>query len=226
MRKPIGLAVRLTMSIIIGMACSGAAVAQEFYTTLARAALERTRISITYDGSYFKIAYPDGDIPSHLGVCTDVVIRSYRVLGIDLQKAVHEDMTHHFGDYPSKRIWGLSRTDPNIDHRRVPNLRVFFARNGDALTVSGNANDYRAGDLVTWMLPGNLPHIGMVSQKATPDGRRRLIVHNIGAGPKLEDILFRYPITGHYRYRLNVAAGQPEETQPPTETLPRTGETS
>jgi len=223
MRKPIVLAILL---IIISFACSGAAVAQGFYTTLAHAALERTRHSVTYDGSYFKIAYPDGDVPSHLGVCTDVVIRSYRALGIDLQKAVHEDMARNFAAYPSKRIWGLSRPDPNIDHRRVPNLRVFFARNGQALPVSDDDGDYRPGDLVTWMLPGNLPHIGIVSHKYTPDGRRRLIVHNIGAGPQLEDILFRYPITGHYRFRPNRATGQPEETQPQTETLLRTGETS
>ena len=226
MRKPIISTMRLTVSIIIGIAFGGAAVAQEFYTTLARAALERTRHSVTYDGSYFKIVYPDGDVPSHLGVCTDVVIRSYRALGIDLQKAVHEDMARHFAAYPSKRIWGLRRPDPNIDHRRVPNLQVFFARNGEELPISDSDDAYRAGDLVTWMLPGNLPHIGIVSPEFTPYGKRHLIVHNIGAGPKMEDVLFRYRITGHYRYRPNSATGPPEETQPHTETLLPTGETS
>jgi len=159
-------------------------------------------------------------------VCTDVVIRSYRTLGIDLQKAVHEDMARHFTAYPLKRIWGLDRPDPNIDHRRVPNLRVFFARNGEQLPISECGDTYRAGDLVTWMLPGNLPHIGIVSLNVSPDGKRRLIVHNIGAGPKLEDVLFQYRITGHYRYGSNGTAGQPEASQPQTETLPYTGEPS
>lgn len=226
MLKPILPVMRLTMSIIICMACSGAVVAQEFYMTLALAALERTRQHVTYDGSYFKIAYPNGDVPSHLGVCTDVVIRSYRALGIDLQQAVHEDMASHFAAYPSKHIWGLDRPDPNIDHRRVPNLQVFFARNGEEWPISDRGDAYRAGDLVTWMLPGNLPHIGIVSPTLTPDGKRRLIVHNIGAGPKLEDVLFRYRITGHYRYHAECADGPPEESQPCTETLSSTGESS
>lgn len=226
MLKSILSAMRLTMSIMICMACGGAAMAQEFYTSLALAALERTRQSVAYDGSYFKIAYPNGDVPPHLGVCTDVVIRSYRTLGIDLQQAVHEDMARHFAAYPSKRIWGLERPDPNIDHRRVPNLQVFFARNGEEWPIFDRGDAYRAGDLVTWMLPGNLPHIGIVSPNVTPDGKRRLIVHNIGAGPKLEDVLFRYRITGHYRYPAGRADGQPEESQPPTETTPCTKETS
>ena len=226
MLNPLASIIKIALPVMICIACYGAAGAQEFYPTLARAALERTRDKVTYDGSYFKITYPNGDVPSHLGVCTDVVIRSYRTLGIDLQKAVHEDMTRHFAAYPSKRIWGLDRPDPNIDHRRVPNLRVFFARNGEQLPVSDRGDAYRAGDLVTWMLPGNLPHIGIVSPNVTPDGKRRLIVHNIGAGPKLEDVLFQYRITGHYRYGPNATAGQPEESQPQTETLPYTGEPS
>ena len=137
-------------------------------------------------------------MPAGIGVCTDVVIRSYRQLGIDLQRLVHEDMRDSFESYPGH--WGLERPDPNIDHRRVPNLQTFFARHGDALSVSHDASDYQAGDLVTWMLPGNLPHIGIVVDQRSTDGQRPLIVHNVGQGPRLEDVLFAYEITGHYRY--------------------------
>ncbi len=146
------------------------------------------------------IAYPGGDVPNNIGVCTDVLIRSYRALGIDLQRLVHEDMVAHFDLYPSRRIWGLTKPDRNIDHRRVPNLQRFFTRHGTNLAVTRHANDYKPGDIVTWMLPGNLPHIGIVTDKFNQPTGSPLIVHNIGKGPRLEDILFRYPITGHYRY--------------------------
>jgi len=192
----------------------GHAVADEFGTQLAQAALERTRHRVTYDGSYFTMAYPNGDVPVHLGVCTDVVIRSYRALGVDLQQAVHEDIARHFDAYPSRRIWGLTRPDPNIDHRRVPNLQMFFVRNGEALPVSSQPETYRPGDLVTWRLPGNLPHIGIVSDRFGAEGRL-LIVHNIGAGPRLEDVLFRFPITGHYRYRPEDPGGPSDATPSP-----------
>ena len=165
---------------------------------LVDAALERTHHSVTYDGSYRRIAYPGGDVPDDVGVCTDVVIRAYREIGIDLQRDVHEDMAGAFDAYPS--IWGLTRPDPNIDHRRVPNLRTLFDRHGEKLDTSGDGADYAPGDLVTWTLPGNLPHIGIVVDRRSRDGARPLIVHNIGAGPRLEDMLFDYPITGHYRY--------------------------
>lgn len=174
--------------------------ADDLPTRLVEAAKERTRHAVVYDGSYYRIPYPGGDVPDSVGVCTDVVIRSYRALGIDLQELVHKDMTAHFDKYPSRRIWGLSRPDSNIDHRRVPNLQTFFTRNGDSLPVTENAADYLPGDLVTWMLPGNLPHIGIVTGQFDPESKQPLIVHNIGAGPKLEDILFEYPVTGHYRY--------------------------
>lgn len=173
--------------------------ASTFQDQLVAAAMERTTQSITYDGSYFSISYPNGDIPEHIGVCTDVIIRSYRKLGVDLQKYVHEDMSANFESYPSKRIWGLNKPDKNIDHRRVPNLAVFFSRHGISLEVTQNSRNYLPGDLVTWRLPGNLPHIGIVSSSTSNDGTP-LIVHNIGAGPKLENRLFSYPITGHYRY--------------------------
>lgn len=173
---------------------------------LVNAAIARTRHLVIYNGAYLKISYPNGDVPANIGVCTDVVIRSYRKLGIDLQKRVHEDIARNFHRYPSKRIWGLTKPDKNIDHRRVPNLQVFFKRHGQSLRISKKPADYKPGDLVTWMLPGNLPHIGIVINRKSADGRRPLIVHNIGAGPQAEDMLFNYKITGHYRY-LNDASG-------------------
>lgn len=167
---------------------------------LVAAALTQTTQTVRYDGSYFKIPYPNGDVPAHLGVCTDVIIRAYRTLGIDLQQLVHEDMHRHFSLYPAKRNWNQTKTDTNIDHRRVPNLQTFFTRHGQSLAISNQAHDYQAGDLVTWMLPGNLPHIGIITDQQSTDGVRPLVVHNIGAGPQQDDMLFNYPITGHYRY--------------------------
>jgi uncharacterized protein len=174
------------------------ASAESFHTRLILAAKEQTLKPVTYDGSYVRIAYPNGDVPADRGVCTDVLIRAYRRVGIDLQSEVHEDMKAAFDAYP--RRWGLSRPDSNIDHRRVPNLQVFFRRKGIAFAVSEKSDDYRPGDIVTWMLPGNLPHIGLVTDERSPDGSRPLIVHNIGRGPGTEDMLFDYVITGHYRY--------------------------
>jgi uncharacterized protein YijF (DUF1287 family) len=171
---------------------------KDFAQALSQAALERTTHTIRYDVSYRSISYPKGDVPEQTGVCTDVVIRSYRTLGIDLQKRVHEDMKAHFYSYPNN--WGLKRTDTNIDHRRVPNLQVFFTRKGKALKVTQNSKDYQPGDLVTWKLNNNLPHIGIVVNRRSKDGKRPLIVHNIGLGPRLEDMLFDFKITGHYRY--------------------------
>ena len=169
-----------------------------FSGRLVEAARERTTHRVTYDGSYRRIDYPGGDVPDEIGVCTDVVIRSYRALGIDLQQLVHEDMRAYFSKYPAN--WGLRGTDRNIDHRRVPNLRRFFERHGRSLPVSDEPADYRPGDLVTWMLPRNLPHIGIVVDRRSADDVRPLIVHNIGGGPRAEDMLFDFPITGHYRY--------------------------
>ena len=174
--------------------------AQTFELSLSKAAVERTGHSVLYDGSYRSIPYPGGDVPSNIGVCTDVVIRSYRRLGIDLQQLVHEDMSANFDEYPSRRIWGLDRPDSNIDHRRVPNLQAFLQRNGTSLPVSQSAEDYLAGDIVTWRLAGNLPHIGIVTSQVSDFTGNPMMVHNIGAGPRLEDVLFEYVITGHYRY--------------------------
>lgn len=169
---------------------------------LISAALEQTQTRVRYNGTYFKIAYPNGDVPAEFGVCTDVVIRAYRKLNIDLQQLVHEDIRKSFALYPAKRNWGQTKPDTNIDHRRVPNLQTFFTRYGKALPVTTTGSDYKPGDLVTWMVSGNLPHIGIVVDKKSDDGERPLIVHNIGAGPQLEDMLFEFKITGHYRYDL------------------------
>lgn len=174
--------------------------ANTFDEDIADALIDRTTHNITYNGAYYSIAYPGGDVPSNIGVCTDVIIRAYRQLGVDLQKNVHEDMQAHFTQYPSKRIWGLSKPDKNIDHRRVPNLQVYFQKHGAVLAKSTNPKDYNVGDIVTWMLPGNLPHIGMVVSESSGEGDNPLIVHNIGRGPEKSDMLFAYPITGHYRY--------------------------
>lgn len=165
---------------------------------LASAALALTEDEVTYDPSYFSIPYPNGDVPAHKGVCTDVVIRAYRDLGIDLQELVHQDMKAHFEKYPN--LWGLKRTDTNIDHRRVPNLMVFFKRKAIEKSISSNPNDYLPGDIVCWSLGGGKTHIGVVSDKKTTDLNRYKIVHNIGAGQVLEDVLFDYKIIGHYAY--------------------------
>jgi uncharacterized protein YijF (DUF1287 family) len=169
-----------------------------FYEKLSDAAILLTREKVVYDPAYFSLKYPNGDVPAGKGVCTDVVIRAYRKLGIDLQQEVHEDMAKHFSLYP--KIWGLQKPDTNIDHRRVPNLQVFFTRFGQRLTVSEKASNYKTGELVTWMIGGKLPHIGIVTNKKSGDGKRNLIVHNVGGGQVLQDCLFSYEITGHYRY--------------------------
>jgi uncharacterized protein len=170
----------------------------DFFERLSEAALLLIKQNVTYDGSYYVIPYPGGDVPKGKGVCTDVVIRAYRQLGIDLQKDVHEDMLHNFSCYP--KLWGLNRTDKNIDHRRVPNLMVFFTRKGSSLPVTTNALDYRPGDIICWNLYGAVTHTGIVVNRKSADGKRYLIVHNIGSGQVLADCLFSYKIIGHYRY--------------------------
>lgn len=168
---------------------------------LVVAARRQIGVTLTYDPAYSRLDYPGGDVPRERGVCTDVIVRAYRDgLAIDLQVLVHEDMRKAFSAYPA--LWGLKRTDRNIDHRRVPNLQTFLKRAGAALSVSRDGADYRPGDIVSQMLPGNLPHIGIVADDRSADGARPLLVHNIGAGARLEDVLFAYPLTGHYRYRV------------------------
>ncbi|MBR8534206.1 DUF1287 domain-containing protein [Carboxylicivirga sediminis] len=169
-----------------------------FYSQLADSAFLLTRQHVIYDPTYYSIDYPNGDVPSDRGVCTDVIIRAYRMFDIDLQQLVHEDMKGNFGLYPKN--WGLSRTDRNIDHRRVPNLMTFFERYGTVLEVSDSGNNYQPGDIVCWNLGGGLTHIGIVSDHKSSDGGRYKIIHNIGGGQVLEDCLFAYKIIGHYRY--------------------------
>jgi uncharacterized protein YijF (DUF1287 family) len=171
----------------------------DFYSVLSDSALTLTKQKVQYDPSYFRLDYPNGDVPPNKGVCTDVVIRAYRKMDIDLQKEVHEDMQAHFEQYPKN--WNLSRTDKNIDHRRVPNLMTFFERHGTALSITQNPTDYLAGDIVCWNLGGGITHIGIVSNKKVYKGQRPLIIHNIGGGQVIEDVLFNFKIIGHYRYK-------------------------
>lgn len=164
---------------------------------LARDAKKQIGVTTGYDDTYRKIDFPRGDVPQNTGVCSDVVIRAYRLQNIDLQQLVNRDMTRHWSAYP--KLWGLDKPDSNIDHRRVPNLEVFFQRHGKSLSKS-DRDSFQAGDIVTWRLPNsNLPHIGIVSNKRSIEGTP-LIIHNIGQGTQQEDILFKYPIKGHYRY--------------------------
>ncbi len=175
------------------------AEAEPWAAKLIEVASKQIGQTVIYDPAYVSLAYPGGDIPRDRGVCTDVVIRAYRdAFSIDLQKLVHEDMKANFGAYP--KTWALKRPDKNIDHRRVPNLERFFDRMGAELDITAIGSDYRPGDLVTQRLPGNLPHIAIVTHLASDDGERPLMVHNIGAGTRLEDRIFDFPITGHYRF--------------------------
>ena len=171
----------------------------EFTRLLVAAAVERPKHDVTYDPGYAGIAYPGGDVPANAGVCSDEIVRIYRAVGVDLQKEVHEDIVRDPSAYPLSR-WKQTRPDRNIDHRRVPNLMVFFARHGEELRASRNANDYLPGDLVAWDLGNGAVHIGMVVDQKALLTRRYMIVHNIGAGPKMEDVLFDWKIIGHYRY--------------------------
>ncbi len=171
----------------------------KFFNQLADSAATLTKQKVKYDRAYFKIGYPNGDVPKDKGVCTDVIIRTYRKFKIDLQKEVHEDMNANFDEYP--KTWGLKKTDKNIDHRRVPNLMVFFSKFGVVKKMSEEANDYMPGDIVCWNLGGATTHIGIVSNKKSSDGKRNLIIHNIGTGQVLEDCLFTYKIIGHYNYK-------------------------
>jgi uncharacterized protein YijF (DUF1287 family) len=183
--------------MFLASACSAQT---DFFKRLSDSAITLTRQQVVYDPHYFVIKYPNGDVPPGKGVCTDVVIRAYRKMGIDLQKEVHEDMKVHFASYPKN--WGLRETDKNIDHRRVPNLMKYFERHNSKLTITELAMDYKPGDLVCWDLGGGITHIGIMVDKRSDDGKRNLVVHNIGAGQVLEDCLFRYNIIGHYRFKL------------------------
>lgn len=164
---------------------------------LVKAARSQVGVTTTYDPAYISLKYPNGDLPLERGVCTDVTIRALRKTGFDLQRLVHEDMRKAFSKYPT--IWGLKRTDRSIDHRRVPNLKTYFKRRGISKPITKNAKDYLPGDIVTCTVPQNLPHIMIVSDKKAKDGTP-LIIHNIGGGAQEENMLFRFPLTGHFRW--------------------------
>ena len=186
---------------LLSLATAAVAQTPADIVTAARTQVGRT---VTYDPAYVSLKYPGGDVPEARGVCTDVVVRALRAaLGVDLQKVVHEDMAANFSVYP--KLWGLKRTDKNIDHRRVPNLQTLFKRRGFSLPVTKEAADYKPGDLVTCTVPPHLPHIMIVSDKTNADGRP-LVIHNIGRGAQEEDCLFTYPLTGHYRWKVEPAA--------------------
>lgn len=183
----------LTLAFLV----TATAHAEEPGVCLVRAAREQIGVTVIYDPAYRSISYPGGDIPAERGVCTDVLVRAYRALGVDLQRLVHEDMSAFWPLYP--KLWGLRRPDPNIDHRRVPNLAVFFARQGQSLPAGDEPATFAPGDLVTWRLPSGAPHIGIVSDRRSPTGTP-LVVHNIGRGTLEEDALLAFPITGRYCY--------------------------
>jgi uncharacterized protein len=187
------------LSIVLSIGL-GIHAQQPFQSKLADSAATLTKQHVVYDPSYFRIDYPNGDVPKDKGVCTDVVIRTYRKLGIDLQKEVHEDMKANFHLYP--KTWGLKQPDKNIDHRRVPNLMLFFSRYGTAKSITQNAKDYLPGDIVCWNLGGAVTHIGIVVKQKSADGQRYMIMHNIGGGQVIEDCLFNYKIIGHYTYGI------------------------
>lgn len=191
---------KLLFTVTFKMLVIGAAAQSSTALKLNDAAIGLTNQKVVYDPSYFKITYPNGDVPADKGVCTDVVIRAYRKLGIDLQRLVHEDMEKNFNLYPNK--WGLRKTDTNIDHRRVHNLMVFFARKGVKKRISDQTADYLPGDIVCWDLNGKQSHIGLVINKKSADGKRYLIVHNIANGQEIADCLFSWKIIGHYQYKI------------------------
>lgn len=197
---PILLFIRTT--VVVAALSSLAHANESVGSKIVVAARAQVGVTLTYDPAYVAMSYPGGDLPRGRGVCTDVLIRALRdALSVDLQKLVHEDMRANFPAYP--KIWGLSRTDRNIDHRRVPNLRTFLKRRGCELPLSRPAPDpgeFLPGDIVTCTVPPNLPHVMVVSDRRTADGVP-LMIHNIGAGTREEDVLMRFPLTGHYRWK-------------------------
>lgn len=188
----------LNLKIIFLLFLTQSAFGQISANRLAQAAATLSQDVVKYDPAYFSISYPNGDVPADKGVCTDVIIRAYRKLGLDLQLLVHEDMKSHFAAYPNN--WGLKRPDSNIDHRRVPNLMCFFKRAQAEIMISEEAADYQAGDIVCWDLGGGTLHIGIVLNEKNLAQTRPLIMHNIGSGQVKEDMLFDFKIIGHYRY--------------------------
>jgi uncharacterized protein YijF (DUF1287 family) len=165
---------------------------------LIEAAVEQSKLTTGYDPSWVKIDYPNGDVPPDTGVCSDVVVRAFRNAGIDLQKEVHEDMTRAWVEYP--RRWGASGTDTNIDHRRVLNLMTYFDRQNKSLPITDDRADYLPGDVVAWQLSEGVEHVGIMTNLWSEPDKHCLVVHNIGAGARIEDVLLSWKIIGHYRY--------------------------
>ena len=197
--------INIFILLVFILACDNHIVVEfenNFQQEIVDAAILRTKKIIIYNGDYFNIDYPNGDIPANFGVCTDVIIRSYRKLGIDLQQLIHEDVKNNFQYYNITQIWETQLSpDTNIDHRRVPNIEKFMIKNGQEIAITNNPKNYKPGDIVTWNLSGSSPwHIGIVTNKISERTQNPLIVHNIGMGPQLDDCLFNFPIRGHYRY--------------------------
>jgi uncharacterized protein len=174
------------------------AIESDQITQVVEAAVEQSKYTTGYDPSYAKLDYPGGDVPIETGVCADVIIRAFRKGGIDLQKEIHEDMGRGFSEYP--QLWGAKRPDRNIDHRRVPNLMAFFKRKGKELLITKSPSDYQPGDIVAWDLGNGQTHIGMMTNMLSSRAGQLMIVHNIGAGTRVEDVLFNWKIIGHYRF--------------------------
>ena len=193
-----GFALAALAATLVGAAPSGAEQVRSFGWLLAEAARAQVSVTLHYDPGYVRLAYPGGDVPLGRGVCSDGLIRAFRKQGIDLQRLVHEDMQANFARYPQN--WGLRRPDSSIDHRRVLNLQTFFERRGLARPVSRDPDDYWPGDIVAYLLPGELPHVGIVGESRAHVHQPPLLIHNIGAGAQIEDVLFAYRITGHYRW--------------------------
>jgi hypothetical protein len=196
-RSRLLLAITPAFVLLVAAANARASFAPaEVRVRIAHAAAQQVGITMGYDPSYVQLRYPGGDVERHTGVCADVVVRSLRAIGVDLQREVHEDMRGAFGKYP--RMWGLRKPDANIDHRRVPNLMTFFARRGKSLAL--DAASFEAGDVVAWRLSNGLYHIGVIANARVADGTRPLVVHNIGRGAQEEDVLTAFTIIGHYRW--------------------------
>ncbi len=196
MLRSAGLTLLCWLVVTTGVPAQTATPANGFDAAqIVAAARKQIGVTVSYDPEYRVLAYPGGDVPMNTGVCTDVVTRALREQGVDLQRAVHEDMQRHFAEYPHQ--WGLKTPDANIDHRRVPNLMTYFKRRGWERPVTGQGEDYHPGDVVTWNLGGGITHIGVVSD--TPGRAAPMVIHNIGQGTREEDVLFAFKIIGHYR---------------------------
>lgn len=188
-----------TLILLLLVSLSGLVSAQSAEALKAvNAARSQIGVTTAYDPAYSQLAYPMGDVPMQRGVCSDVLVRAYRKAGVDFQVLVHKDMQNNFSAYP--KLWGLKKTDANIDHRRVPNLEYFFRRQGKALSDVLTAESFKPGDIVSWRLGNGLAHIGVVSDRKSIFGSRPLIIHNIGQGTQEEDVLFAWRIVGHYRW--------------------------